>query len=173
MSHTHNRRGLRKLYSPVLAFKKSHRGEPNPIWLMIATAPFEVPVVLYFAVLGWWTLIQGVHLTPGSIAAVLPHWEIVSWAFTFAVGGTIALVGRYGQRFPIESAGLALLAAGFFTYAIVLIATVGRNGIFASGAYLALLTGCIIRIRVIVLDRKARRAAGQILVQNHNGDAPR
>lgn len=171
MSHTHKRGLLRRL-NFVARFKKAHRGEANPLWVMAATAPFEVPILVYFSLLGWWALAVGITASPGSITATLPHWLIVTWAACFAVGGTTALVGRYMQRFPIESSGLALLAAAFFTYAGTVTYVNGVNAIFASGAYVALLTGCIIRIRVILKDREARRLAGQILQDSQNGDAP-
>jgi hypothetical protein len=154
---------------PVRAFKKSHRGEPNPIWLMTATAPFEVPIVTYFALLGIFALIVE---TPGSITESLDHWVIIAWGLTFALGGIIALVGRYMQAFTMESAGLGLLAGGFATYAGVAVWVNGTNAIFAAGAYVALVTGCIIRIRVILKDRKARRVAGDIIRERQNGDAP-
>lgn len=162
----------RSVLHPLRAFKKSHRGEPNPIWLMLTTAPFEVPILLYFSILGWYGLIFGIQSRPGSVTGQLPPLLQVAWLMTFALGGTAALLGRYAQRFPVESAGLGLLAGGFFTYAATLLYIAGGVAIFASGAYLALLTGCLIRIRVIVLDRKARRVAGQIIIQRHNGDAP-
>jgi hypothetical protein len=171
MSQTHQRRQLKR-FNPVSRFKRAHRGAPNPLWVMSATAPFEVPIVLYFALLGWWVIIGGYHKTPGSITATLPTWLIFCWSCCFAFGGTLALAGRYFQRFPVESSGLALLAAAFSTYAIVVTYINGLNAVFASGAYLALLTGCIVRIRVIVLDRKAHRVATQFLYEEHNGDAP-
>jgi hypothetical protein len=171
MSHTH-KRGWFKRMNPIARFKRSYRGEPNPIWVMSATAPFEVPIVTYFAFLGWWVLGAGIQVTPGSIVATLPLWLIYLWAGCFAVGGTIALVGRYFQRFPVESSGLALLASAFFTYAATVTYINGLNGAFASGAYLALLTGCIVRIRVIALDKKAHRVAVQILQEERDGDAP-
>jgi hypothetical protein len=172
MSHTHKRGWLRRI-NPVRRFKRAHRGEANPIWVMTATAPFEVPIVTYFAVLGWWVLVAGYTATPGSITATLPLWLIYCWSACFALGGTMALAGRYFQRFPVESSGLALLGAAFFTYASALIYVVGSNAVFASGAYVALLSGCLFRIRVIVLDRKAHRVATQFLYEEQNGDAPR
>ena len=172
MSHTHKRFSLRR-FNLIRRFKRSYRGEANPIWVMSATAPFEVPIVTYFAILGWWVLIAGYTATPGSIAATLPLWLIYCWSACFAFGGTMALAGRYFQRFPVESSGLALLAAAFSTYAITVTYIVGSSAVFASGAYLALLTGCLIRIRVIVLDRKAQRVAVQFLHEEQNGDAPR
>lgn len=172
MSHTHQRHWFRR-FNPVRRFRRAHRGQANPIWVMSATAPFEVPIVLYFAILGWTVLLAGFHTTPGSITATLPIWLIYLWASCFALGGSISLVGRYFQKFPVESSGLSLLAAAFFTYAIVVTCMNGLNAVFASGAYLALLTGCIVRIRVIVLDRKAHRVASQFLYDEQNGDSPR
>lgn len=172
MSHTHKRFSLRRI-NPIRRFKRSYRGEANPIWVMTATAPFEVPIVAYFAILGWWVLIAGWTATPGSISATLPLWLIYIWCACFAFGGTAALGGRYFQKFPVESSGLGLLAGSFFTYALALFYFAGWNAVFASGAYLALLTGCLIRIRVIVLDRKAQRVAVQFLHDEANGDAPR
>jgi hypothetical protein len=172
MSHTH-KRGWFKRINPVRRFQRAHRGEANPIWVMSATAPFEVPILCYFALLGWAALAGGYHVTPGSVIATLPIWLIYLWAACFAVGSTIALVGRYFQKFPVESSGLALLAAAFFTYASVVTYVNGLNAVFASGAYVALMTGCLIRIRVLSLDQKARRVAADILYEERNGDAPR
>jgi hypothetical protein len=176
MSHTHKRFRLRKL-NPVRWYRRRHRGEASPLWVMSATAPFEVPILCYFAVLGWFTLgsilVGQVRVTPGSVLATLPAWLVVLWSACFAVGSTIALAGRYLQRFPVESSGLALLGAAFFTYAIVVTYVNGFSAIFASGAYIALLTGCLVRIRVISFDQKARRVAADILHEELNGDAPR
>lgn len=172
MSHTHNR-GWFKRMNPISRFKRAHRGEANPIWVMSATAPFEVPILVYFMFLGWAALAGGIHTTPGSVIATLPGWLIYLWASCFAVGSTTALVGRYFQRFPVESSGLALLGAAFFTYAVVVTYVNGLTAIFASGAYIALMTGCIVRMRVISLDQKARRMAAELLYEEQNGDAPR
>lgn len=172
MSHTH-KRGWFKRYNPVSRFKRAHRGEANPIWVMSATAPFEVPILVYFSLIGFITLAGGYHATPGSVLNTLPVWLIYLWISCFAVGSSVALIGRYFQRFPVESSGLALFAAGCFTYACVVTYVNGFNAIFASGAYVALMTGCIIRIRVISLDQKARQVASDILHEERNGDGPR
>lgn len=176
MSHTHKRFSLCKL-NPVRWYRKRHRGEASPLWVMSATAPFEVPILAYFAALGWVALIGslfgGIHVAPDSVVATLPDWLIYLWAACFAIGSSVALVGRYFQRFPVESSGLALLGAAFFTYAIVVLYVNGLSAVFASGAYVALLTGCLVRIRVISFDRKAHRVAAEILHEEHNGDAPR
>ena len=38
----------RGLLHPIRAFKKSHRGEPNPLWLNTQTAPWQVSITLYY-----------------------------------------------------------------------------------------------------------------------------
>jgi hypothetical protein len=178
MSHTHKRFRLSKL-NPVRWYRRRHRGEASPLWVMTATAPFEVPILAYFSIIGWWTLLTilvgQLRLTPGSVIATLPLWLIYMWAACFAFGSTVALIGRYLQRFPVESSGLALLGAAFFTYAVVVTYVNGLNAIFASGAYVALLSGCLVRMRVISFDQKARQVAVEILHEerNGNGDAPR
>jgi hypothetical protein len=176
MSHTHKRFNLCRL-NPVRWYRRRHRGEASPLWVMAATAPFEVPILAYFSIIGWFSvasiLTGGLHLTPGSVIATLPSWLIYLWAGCFAVGSTVALAGRYLQRFPVESSGLSLLGAAFFTYAVVVTYVNGLTAIFASGAYIALMTGCLVRIRVISFDQKARRVAAEILHEEQNGDAPR
>jgi hypothetical protein len=159
----------RRWIHPVLAFKKSHRGEPNPIWLNTQTAPFQVPVTLYLMLLGIQVLIRGVG--PRSISDTFPTWLVVNWAAFMALGCLISLIGRYTQRFRLEYAGLGFLLYSCALYAVSVLVVAGWQGAFASGAYLAIGTGCGIRMYVISRSHKAQKVAGQMIF-DRNGDAP-
>lgn len=137
---------------------------------MSETAPFEVPICFYLFVIGTWNLIAGLTGVPVSVQHTYPKWLTIAWAASIALGSGAALVGRYVQRFRLESSGLAFMLAACGIYIYTVLSVNGLTAIFASGAYAAIATGCIIRMKVIRRSHKAQQVATEIL--KANGDAP-
>lgn len=158
-------RVLRRL-NLVRAYKRSHRGQPSPLWTMSETAPFQVPICAYLMVVGTYNLLTGV-VTPASVDQTYPLWLIIAWSAAVSLGCSLSLIGRYIQAFRMESSGLAFLLSACGVYVGAVIWVSGVKGIFAALAYIAIGTGCIIRMLVIRKHHKAQKVAGQIIA---NGD---
>lgn len=146
------------------------RGEPSKLWLMSETAPFQVPITAYFFLIGLTNILAGLGITPSSVTDTYPVWLIEAWAISTALGAGLSLLGRYLQAFRMESAGLGFLLSACAIYTTAVLWVNGINAVFAALAYVAIGTGCIVRMRVIARHHKAQKVAGQI-IQN-NGDSP-
>jgi hypothetical protein len=170
MSHTHQRTWLSRI-NPLRAYKRRHRGEPGPIWLMTSTAPFQVPITIYLFLTGLVYLLVGTGLTPNSITETYDWRIVLAWSACLFVGGGLSMFGRYTQKFRMESAGLGFVLASCVIYAATVIVVNGWIGLFASGGFFAIGAGCIIRMIVIAKSHQAERLVGQILQDRLNGDA--
>lgn len=170
MTHTHKRSWLRRL-NVVRRYKRSHRGQPSPLWVMTSTAPFQVPITVYFFVQGIIYLLVGTGLTPRSVNQTYPTPVVLSWAACLMIGGALVLVGRYNQKFRMESAGLGFILASCAIYAGTVVWQNGLTGLFASGGYAAIATGCIVRMIVIAKSHEAERVVTKILQERQNGDS--
>lgn len=149
---------------------RDRRTEPSKLWLMTETAPFQVPITAYFLLIGIINAMSGLGLTPRSVNDTYPTWLVIVWASTTALGAGLSLVGRYLQAFRMESSGLAFLLSACGIYIIAVLWVIGVNGIFAALAYVAIGTGCAVRMRVIARHHKAQKVAGEII--QSNGDSP-
>jgi hypothetical protein len=134
---------------------------------MSETAPFQVPICAYLFLLGAYNLFTGI-ITPVSIDRTYPYWLIIAWSAASALGCGLSLLGRYVQAFRMESSGLAFLLAACGLYVGAVVWALGWRGVWTGGGFLAIATGCIIRMLVIRKHHKAQRVAGQIIA---NGDA--
>lgn len=145
------------------------RGEVSKLWVMSETAPFQVPITAYFFLVGLTNLLVGFGITPNSVTQTYPAWLVVAWAGTTVLGSAISLIGRYREAFRMEASGLGFLLSACGIYIGAVLWVNGATAIFASLAYVAIATGCIIRMRVISRHHKAQRVAGGII--QTNGDA--
>lgn len=144
-------------------------GEASKLWVMSETAPFQVPITVYFLLVGIANLLSGAHITPNSVTDTYPSWLVISWAASTVLGSSLSLVGRYKQAFRMESSGLAflLVACGIYIGAVLWVN--GLTAVFAALAYVAIGLGCGIRMRVIARHHKAQKVAG-VIIQT-NGDS--
>lgn len=170
MTQTHKRSWLHRI-NPFRAYRKAHRGAPGPLWVMTSTAPFQVPITVYFLLQGFVYLLVGTGLTPRSVTQTYPAALVIAWAGCLFVGGGLVLVGRYTQKFRMESAGLGFILASCAIYAATVIWQMGLTGLFASGGYFAIAAGCIIRMIVIAKSHEAERLVTRILQDRQNGDS--
>lgn len=169
---SYRKRGFLSKHNPLRRFKKAHRGQANPFWVMTETAPFQVPITAYFMLFGVINLINSLGITPRSVDDSYPLWIVIPWAVFMFVGSTLSLVGRYFEKFRLESAGLGLLlsSCGLIVGAILWMA--GWSGVLASGAFGAIGAGCIIRMIVIAKHHKAQRIAAVLIRIEQNGAPP-
>lgn len=166
------KRGFFSYYSPLRRFRRAHRGQANPLWVMSETAPFQVPLTVYFTLFGFVNLLQGLGITPNSVDDTYSPWIIFVWAVFMFVGSALSLFGRYTQKFRMESAGLGLLLSSCAVIVIAVMAMAGWSGLLASGAFAAIGAGCAIRMIVIAKHHKAQRIAAALIRLEQNGDAP-
>lgn len=143
-------------------------GEVSKLWKMSETAPFQVTICAYFFLLAFVNLITNLGLTPASIDDTYPLWLIIPWGVATLVGSGLSLAGRYLEAFRVESSGLAFLLVACGIYIGAVFGINGVNAAFAALAYVAIGTGCLIRMRVIARHHKAQRVAGQILQTEHD-----
>lgn len=144
-------------------------GQASKLWQMSETAPFEVPVCAYFFIIAFVNLVTRLGLTPTSVDDTYPLWLVIPWAIATLAGSGLTLIGRYIEAFRMESSGMAFLLVACLIYIGAVIGINGVNAAFAALAYVAIATGCLIRMRVIARHHKAQRVAGEIL-QSENGD---
>lgn len=142
---------------------RSAKPYPSRIWQTCAESPFEIPVALYLGIIGFIGLASGNGITPKTIDAALPIWLVLAWTVGLAVGGVATVIGKIMQRGRIESSGLILLAYGASLYALVLgFAADWPTAATAVAAMMAIAIGCLIRLRVLALSRRALTVADSI-----------
>lgn len=149
---------------------KPRRGEPSKLWVMSETAPFQVPITFYLFLLGVTNLLSNLGVTPNSVQSTYPTWFVIVWSSATALGCGLSLVGRYAEAFRMEASGLAFLLAACAIFVGAVLWVNGLTAAWAALGYIAISTGCIIRMRVISRHHKAQKLAGEI-IQN-NGDSP-
>jgi hypothetical protein len=147
-------------------------GESSRLWRMSETAPFQVPICAYLFLIAVVNLASNFGITPRSVDDAYESWLIIPWELSLLVGTGLALIGRYKEAFRVESTGLAFLVVASGIYVFAVFKAVGWGGTFAALGYLAIVTGCAIRMRVIARHHKAQIVAAQILTDenNHNHD---
>jgi hypothetical protein len=163
-----SKRGSFRLYNPFRAYRRTRRGKPSKLWTMSETAPFQVPFCAYFFITGLSNLLTGV-LTPESVDHTYPVWLVIAWSACVTTGSGLSLAGRWFEAFRMESSGLAFVLASCGIYIGAVIYFAGLKGSFSALPYIAIATGCIIRMLVIRKHHKAQRYAGQLIA---NGDVP-
>lgn len=92
--------------------------------------PYEVMILLAAFASGW--INSFTNTTPGTIAALLPHWFQVAWSLLLAIGATVALVGiarrkRPGGGLSLEAAGVIATATALSVYAGGIISVQGGD----------------------------------------------
>jgi hypothetical protein len=146
-------------------------GESSRLWRMSEAAPFQVAITAYFFLIALVNLASNLGITPRSVDEAYDAWLIIPWELSLLVGSGLALVGRYKETFRLESSGLAFVVVASGIYIFAVFKAVGWGGTFAALGYLAITTGCVIRMRVIAQHHRAQKVAAQILTdENHNND---
>lgn len=120
----------------------------------IVETPFEVLIFAVFVITAVYGLTANAGRAPGSLQSLLPKWLVVSWQICLLLGGSIGLIGRMGARWPIERAGLAIVAPAAFVYATAIVFRFGISGIVAALTYAMI--GAAFAIRYWVLGRAVR-----------------
>lgn len=140
----------------------NRRRQPGRLWRTLAEAPY-LPIVAYLGLVGIVGIVTGAGVAPHPLRALLPTWLVMAWTVGIAAGGTLATLGaflRNGTR--AESAGLGLLAYGAALYGAVVASVAWPHALTVIAVSVAVLSMCLIRLRVLSLARRAQRRAGQI-----------
>jgi hypothetical protein len=122
-------------------------------------APFEVPIALLLAVVGWVGVASGQGITPPSLEAALSIWLVQTWTLLLGLGGTLTACGKATGRERVEASGLVMLGWGLTLYGGTLLLTGGVGGVTAAGLCLAFAAGVGRRLVTIRHDMKVRRQA--------------
>lgn len=141
---------------------------PSRLWRALAEAPY-LPIVAYLAVVGIGGIVSGGGIAPGAVRDVLPYWLVMAWTVAVAAGGALATIGALAERSRVESAGLAFLAAGAVVYGLTIPTAAWPEGATVITVSAAVLSMCLIRMRVLALARHAQEVA-TTLADDHDSD---
>lgn len=136
---------------------------PSRLWLAMAEGPFEVTIATYLGFVGFVGLLSGDGIRPPSLAEAVPVWLVMAWTVGVAFGGLLAALGKITNKTRTESAGLVFLGYGTSFYAVALLFVAFPNSAYSAAAFLAIAVGCILRLRVLALARRAGRIAQGIV----------
>lgn len=125
----------------------------------LLSAPYS-PIAAYLGFIAWVALPEGVE--PPSMREVLPHWLVVMWTISIALGGTFAVIGLLMGRLRVEAAGLTSLAYGAVLWGVVLTVSEHRWDLATPALTLAIGLMCGIRMYVLSLAIKAEKEAQRI-----------
>jgi hypothetical protein len=111
-----------------------------------------------------WSLVFGVAglmtaPAPSSIAALVPHWEILVWSALLAASGATGLIGVSLRRnwflgLQVE-AGAQLIGTGaLLVYAAAVAVVAGWRGLFAGGFIVTWMIANLVRVWQISRDLK-------------------
>lgn len=135
-----------------------HTRPPSRLWRGLAEAPY-LPIAAYLALVGAAGLASGGGIAPSSVRDTLPHWLVLAWTLAVTAGGALATVGALVERTRVESAGLGFLAAGAVVYGLVVTLAAWPGGATVIAVSAAVLSMCLIRMRVLALARHAQEVA--------------
>lgn len=147
---------------PMLAWLRAWL---NDLETRVAEAPFEVPIAVWFGLIGWFGLLSGQGIVPPSLVDQLPMPLVQVWTFSMALGGSGAAYGKIRGHDRIESVSLAFLGWGTSLYAGALVVSVGLPGLTAAAAMLAISMSAALRLRHLHRQYKARKLAADILLR--------
>lgn len=130
----------------------------------LAMAPFQVAVTVMAVPLGLAAVILGASASEAMSRVLGNVPEVVRlWGAATAVGGAMAVYGRYGGSGALERAGLRLLGPTYGLYGLSVLLGLGRGGMVAGPMFLALAVSCFVRARLSLRGEAARLAAEKIL----------
>jgi hypothetical protein len=130
----------------------------------LTTSPFQIPFLVYLFIQGILIALAG----PQYAADLeVPTWSIYNFAAALIAGGAISTFSRFNGNERLEEFGLwlvvlaAMIAVGIETFS---------KQYAGLGDDIAILLGCLLRIRVLRKGRKAQKVAVQIVTDNDNHD---
>lgn len=130
----------------------------------MTVSPFQIPVLAYLFFEGLASAFQ-VHTLAEELG--LHHdWPIWNFVIVLIVGAGLATFSRFNGNERLESFSLYLVSLAIMI-AVGIQVSAHQYGL---GDELALLIGCVVRIRVLGRSRKAEREAIQIVNNNPEGE---
>lgn len=128
----------------------------------MTVSPFQIPLLAYLFVEGVLASFQA-HALAQELG--LKHdWPIWNFIIVLIVGAGLATFSRFNGNERLESFSLYLVSLAILIAGGIQVAA-HQYGL---GDELALLIGCVVRIRVLGRSRKAERAAIQIVAENNS-----
>lgn len=125
-------------------------------------APY-LPYAMYLGAVGIVALAsQDRGIIPDTLTDTIPWWLATMWTLAVAAGGVLATIGALWRHTRIESAGLALLAFGAALYGACITAAAWPTGATALAVVAAVVSSCLLRMRVLTLARRAQEEAQDI-----------
>lgn len=140
------------------------RGEKRPLAVLLAH-PFEVGFAVLFVIVGIGLAARGHEIRVSSVQR-LPRMLVFGWEACLLLGGPAIAVGLMWRGSElmgraIERAGLYLVAAAWFTYALTIGYLVGGKATLPIAQAVTMAVCCL--LRAYALSRVDRRvlSAGQ------------
>lgn len=108
----------------------------RPIAVPGRLRPHEVLLLAWSLVFGAVGLWQAP--APATLAALVPHWEVLAWSAGLAVSGAVGLLGCFWRRgsamaAQLEMGGLLIGAGSILLYCAAILLVGGWKGLFAAG----------------------------------------
>lgn len=127
-------------------------------------SPFQVAATVMAVPIGIVAIALGADISEAMSRVLGNVPEIVRlWGVAIAVGGVVAVYGRYGGRPWLERAGLRLLGPAYGLYGFSVLLGLGRGGMVTGPMFLALAVACFARARLSLRGEAARMVAEEML----------
>jgi hypothetical protein len=126
----------------------------------LTTSPFQIPFLAYLFLQGILIMLS----VPGIAHGLqVPAWSIWNFAIVLTVGSGMATFSRFNGNERLEELSLWLVALA----AIIAVGIEGTAKDYGGlGDDIAILLGCLLRIRVLRTSRKAEKVAVEIAIKN-------
>jgi hypothetical protein len=128
----------------------------------LTTSPFQIPFLVYLFFQGILIALAGPQY---AHELGVPTWSIYNFAAALIAGGALSTFSRFNGNERLEEFGLWLVVLA----GIIAVGIESFSQDYAGlGDDIAIITGCLLRIRVLRKGRKAQKTAIEIVTDNEN-----
>jgi hypothetical protein len=130
----------------------------------LTTSPFQIPLLVYLCIQGF---LIALAVPAYAEALEVPSWSIWNLAILLIAGGALSTFSRFNGNERLEEFSLWLVVLA----AIIAVGIETASQDYAAlGDDVAILLGCVLRIRVLRKGRKAMKTAIEIATNHDNHD---
>lgn len=131
----------------------------------LTISPFQIPLLAYLFLQG---ILIALSAGPAAEALDVPSWSIWNFAVALIVGAGLGTFSRFNGNERLEEFSLWLVSLAAILAIGIEVTAKDYGGL---GDDLAVLAGCLLRIRVLRKSRRAQKTAIQIATDN-DGEKP-